>query len=286
MTEYGVNYGDVRDFIINKGVADLFAVGGQIVNPVERVIPLLNFLRSKKFFKSENDSPLADFISAFFSFNRIFGFDWKKVSWDKPAQAGFAQSFLEYIANVVIPLWNNTEVFLSRWISSGQSDDQLSKFAKPLKALLKAMQPSEIFGWLAEHLRFPKMKIRVVDYPNAHGGDFQKLGTFRLAEGIPPKHKKKGILDAWAGLWDKIPELKDENLNKGIDLIGKQIKAAAYEAKYTGDFTYFRQLQKYQLALVNEKVRRDRIAAGDTIVSSSISVQPLLSPAQEEEKKR
>ena len=108
MTEYGVNYGDVRDFIINKGVADLFAVGGQIVNPVERVIPLLNFLRSKKFFKSENDSPLADFISAFFSFNRIFGFDWKKVSWDKPAQAGFAQSFLEYIANVVIPLWNNT----------------------------------------------------------------------------------------------------------------------------------------------------------------------------------
>ena len=162
----------------------------------------------------------------------------------------------------------------------------MSKFAKPLKALLKAMQPSEIFGWLAEHLRFPKMKIRVVDYPNAHGGDFQKLGTFRLAEGIPPKHKKKGILDAWAGLWDKIPELKDENLNKGIDLIGKQIKAAAYEAKYTGDFTYFRQLQKYQLALVNEKVRRDRIAAGDTIVSSSISVQPLLSPAQEEEKKR
>ena len=90
----GVNYGNVRDFMIDGGVIDLFK-GGTVANPIAKAIPLIRELVrmgviAKDGSASHEDMPMVSLIKGYFDRVNIRGFDWRQLAGDRPALAGFA----------------------------------------------------------------------------------------------------------------------------------------------------------------------------------------------------
>ena len=279
-TYFGVNYGDIRDFMIDTGVLQLFSQG-QIIKPVQKTIPLLDKLIDMKVIGKgssvEDGNSMHSLMEAFFAYNRIEGYDWKKMQNDERAQAAFAQSLLEYLALKVIPQWNIVEKLLSNDVTK-KTDETKKAMDEGVQVLANLLSFKGIMEHLSKHLRFPNMKVKVIDFSNARDDhDRELLEQFRKDQGIPNSDEKNQILAQWQGVWSKIPSMNDEELQGSLDNLKKLIGVAAFEAKYTGEFAYEKQLRKFYTAMIKEKDERLKAqAAGDKIVQKPGGIERVM----------
>ncbi len=191
----GMTYGTVRDFMIDKGVIHMFN-RGIIQNTVGTAEPLIEFLTDKGILPkapAEKDAtPIHDLMGGFYSWAGINGYKWTQVDW--AAKAGFAQSFLEYLSFIVLPQWNICEQLLSDDITY-KTDETYKKMHEGITKLHELLTADAIFQFLKDHLRFPNMKIRIIDYANAaNKRDIRKLDSYRWKMGIPTPSEKSDIL--------------------------------------------------------------------------------------------
>ena len=177
----GILYGDVRDFWLDSGALDLFN-NSTIMGTTGAAIPLIEFLIKRgilpKAPSADKATAIHDLMHWFFQMAGIKGYDWKQVVGDEASQAGFAQSFLEYLKYKVLPQWNTVEQLLSDEITYKTHETQ-KKLLKGVILLNSLMSPKGIFDFMYKHLRFPNMEIRLIDYSNAKGDDKDKLDQFR-----------------------------------------------------------------------------------------------------------
>lgn len=266
----GFTYGDVRDFWLDSGALDLFA-NGQIMGTAGAAIPLLQFLIKKNMLpkapKEKNANELHDLMHWFFGLAGIKGYKWNQV--DEYAQAGFAQVFLEYLKYKVLPQWNRVEKLLSDEITYGTQKTQ-SRLTKGVALLNALMSQKNLFDFMYKHLRFPNMEVKLIDYSNAKWLDKFILDKYRKDMGIPDRKGKDAIIKKWQSAWDGIGKLGDEQLDKAIQGMSKLLVKAEFEARFTGDYAYFRQLSKiYQMMEKEKQARLDSQQAGDKIVKKA-----------------
>ena len=95
------------------------------------------------------------------------------------------------------------------------------------------------------------------------------------------------------GKWDKIGSMSDENLDKFINTLKGLMQKAEFEARFSGDYTYLKQLKQYWDRLEKEKqARLDQQASGDKIVKkpgevpTKVLEPPPKTMAEIEEEKR
>lgn len=291
----GIDYGQVRDFWLESGALDLFN-NNTIMGTAGAAIPLIDFLINKKMFPAappvKNGNRIHDLMHWFYNKAGIKGYDWKQVIGDEPSQAGFAQVFLEYLRYKVLPQWNRVEKLLSDEITYKTQKTQ-ARLLKGVILLNTLMSPKGIFAYMDKHLRFPNMKVRIVDYSNAKWGERKKLDWYREQMGIPNAKGKNKILGMLQGKWDKIGDLSDEELEAEINKLQKLMAKAEFEARFTGEYAYFKQLTQYWEKLGKEKqARLDQQANKSKIVKKpgEVATKVLESPpktmAEIEEEKR
>lgn len=244
---------------------------------VGAAIPLLDFLVGKgilpKGTKVEKANRIHDLMSWFFNMASISGYDWKQVMGDEPTQAGFAQVFLEYLKYKVLPQWNIVEKLLSDEITY-KTEDTNAKLLKGVVKLNTLMSQKGIFAFMYKHLRFPNMKIKVIDYSNAHFWEKWKLDSYREQMGIPDDKGKDKILKSWQGIWGKIGSMSDVQLESSINDLKKLMQKAEFEARFSGDYTYLKQLKQFWDRLDKEKqARLDAQSSGNKIVKKAGDVQ-------------
>ena len=254
----GVTYGDVRDFWLDSGALDLFS-NGQIMGTVGAAIPLLQFLIKRDILpkapKVAKSNEIHDLMHWFYGMAGIKGYDWKQVIGDEASQAGFAQVFLEYLKYKVLPQWNRVEQLLSDEITHKTEETQ-TKLLKGVIKLNTLMSQKGIFNFMYKFLRFPNMKVKVIDYSNAGLLDRIKLNQYRKEMGIPDAKGKDAILKTWQGIWSKIGGMSDSQLEESINSLRELMKKAEFEARFTGDYTYLKQLKQFWDRLEKEKQAR------------------------------
>jgi len=145
---------------------------------------------------AKNSNGMHDLMFHYFMHRKIVGYDWEKnVYHDRASQAGFAQSFLEYIKYKILPQWNIVEQLLGADIT--KTNAQTYKAAQDgIKKLVGMFDRTAIYNFLTDHLRFPNMEITIIDFSNAKnkGLSIAPLIYFRTKLGIPLPPKKKQIL--------------------------------------------------------------------------------------------
>lgn len=292
----GFTYGDVRDFWMESGALDLFA-NGQIMGTTGAAIPLLDFLIDKGMFpkapKADKSNRIHDLMHWFFEMAGIKGYTWKQVMGDEVSQAGFAQVFLEYLRYKVLPQWNRVEKLLSDEITYGTQNTQ-SRLTKGVMLLNALMSQKSLFDFMYKHLRFPNMEVKLIDYSNANWLQRKMLDKYRAAMGIPDAKGKDKILKDLQGIWGKIGDMSDEQLEATLGKLSKLMVKAEFEARYTGDYSYLKQLGQYWERLEKEKqARLDQQASGGKIVKKAgeVATKVLEPPPKtlkeiEEEKKK
>lgn len=113
------------------------------------------------------------------------------------------------------------------------------RLVKAITALLALFRAKEIFKFMKDNLRFPHMKVRIIDYSNADRKQKDLLDKYRHDAGIPNRSEKNSILAKWIGLWRRIGELSDVELQKSIDTLPSLISKAEFESRFTGDISYY-----------------------------------------------
>ena len=113
------------------------------------------------------------------------------------------------------------------------------RLVKAITALLSLFRAKEIFKFMKNNLRFPNMKVRIIDYSNADRKQRELLDKYRHDAGIPNRSEKNSILAKWIGLWRRIGELSDVELQKSIDTLPSLISKAEFESRFTGDISYY-----------------------------------------------
>ena len=113
------------------------------------------------------------------------------------------------------------------------------RLVKGITALLALFRAKEIFKFMKDNLRFPNMKVRIIDYSNADSKQRELLDKYRHDAGIPNRSEKNSILAKWIGIWHKIGELSDVELQKSIDTLPSLISKAEFESRFTGDISYY-----------------------------------------------
>ena len=252
---FGIKYGTIRDLMFDGGLFDLLGKG-MIMNTVKSTVPILEWMIKHDLFPGKVgffggvDNALNDLIFNFMKFAGIEGYDWSKVKTDRPTQAAFAQVFLEYLKFIFLPAWNKAELLLSRDISN-QTDETDLKLRKHLWKLHRMLLPKSIFAFMQEHLRFPNMSIKVIDYSNAGKEDRKKLDEYRKQLGILDGSGKNTMLEGLKKIWTQIQEMPDAELKKQANLLRGTMAKAEFEAKYTGDYVFLNQLKQYWGAIKN-----------------------------------
>ena len=146
-----------------------------------------------------------------------------------------------------------------------------------IKLLNALMSQKSLFNFMYKHLRFPNMEVKLIDYSNAGLLDKTKLDKYREEMGIPNSTRKDAILKKWQSAWNGISKLGDEQLDKAIQDMSKMLVKAEFEARFTGDYAYFRQLSKiYQMMEKEKQSRLDAQASGDKIVKKAGDVKTKL----------
>ena len=56
---------------------------------------------------------------------------------------------------------------------------------KQIWVLHKMLQPKSIFAFMQEHLRFPNMKVKIVDESNANASELKMIWGFKRKLGLP-----------------------------------------------------------------------------------------------------
>ena len=74
--------------------------------------------------------------------------------------------FLEYLKYKVLPQWNTVEALLSDNITYKTPESE-KKLSAGIALLNTMMLPKSLFEFMYKHLRFPNMKVKIVDYSNA-----------------------------------------------------------------------------------------------------------------------
>ena len=145
---------------------------------------------------------------------------------------------------MVLPQWKRVEKLVNQ-VKSGTDVD--AKFlTDEIVKLCDMVAEEQIVNWITLHVRFMNMKTTVIDYENATSDEQKKqLDKFRIARGIPIPSERPGILKKWEGLWDRFDAMDAKTLLGYIEEIEKQIKGAAYEAKYTGNHQFEEDLRRY-----------------------------------------
>ena len=184
---HGIKYGAVRDFMIDNGVIWLFNKG-LIVNTVATAIPLIEKLVGMNVIErgdgAKNITAMHHLMWSFYKYAGINGYEWKNS--DYVSQAGFAQCFLEYLCFKVLPQWNKVEQLLSNDITF-KTDKTKKEMKTGIETLLAILSGPGLFQFMKEHLRFPNMRVNLIDYSNAnqYPGAKEKLDKYRESMGIP-----------------------------------------------------------------------------------------------------
>lgn len=290
---FGVKYGAIRDFWLESGALDLFR-GNSIYGTTKVATPLIEFLVKRKILNKAPgaENALQHLMHWFYKFSGITGFSWSQVMGQDADQAGFAQVFLEYLKYKVLPQWNIVEKLLGDDITY-RSDETKQKMQEGVSLLSQLMSQKSIFDFMFKHLRFPNMKVKIVDYTNASESQRKTLDKYRAEMGIPDAKGKNDILKNWQGIWGKIGDMSDEELETAASTLQKLMAKAEFEARYTGNYTYLNQLTQYWDKLAKEQETRfDQKANGDKIVKKSGEVAtkvlepPPKSMAEIEEQKK
>lgn len=158
---------------------------------------------------------------------------------------------------MVLPQWNICEQLLSDDITY-KTDETWAKMKEGVEKLHELLFADNIFKFLKAHLRFPTMKVNIIDYANAdqYPGALRKLDNYRKSMGIPIPAEKSQILKKLQPMWGNIPNMSDQELQSNIDYVQKILSGARLESKYTGDMVFENQLSKYMLAFTKEKQAR------------------------------
>ena len=201
----GIDYGDVRDFMIDEGVINMFS-SGTIMAPIKKAIPLIDEMIDELGFPKAPDVPdhnyMHDLMWGFFNHVGFKGYDWNVAKQNDAILAGFAQIFLEYFAHKVMPEWNIAEQKLSDALSSGGifgGDERENNIMyAELHTLHKLFKPGPIYDFMKEYLRFPLMETNVIDYENASGPrELITLDMYRNQHGFWNRKQKEEVNAAW-----------------------------------------------------------------------------------------
>ena len=169
----GFSYGQVRDLMLLDGGVVASFKKRQIKNTTITAIPILEQLIKMNVLSKtpspeggEKPTAMHDLMWTYFKWtgdvviNNGYGdsnrYDWKKAATDRVSQAGFAQSFLEYLIFNVMPQWNVVEQLLMDDVTY-QTNDTAKKLAKAIVDLHAKFNKGRILEFLDEHLRFPSM---------------------------------------------------------------------------------------------------------------------------------
>jgi hypothetical protein len=169
----GFSYGQVRDLMLLDGGVVASFKKRQIKNTTLTAIPILEQLIKMNVLSKapspeggEKPTAMHDLMWTYFKWtgdvviNNGYGdcdrYDWKKAATDRVSQAGFAQSFLEYLIFNVMPQWNVVEQLLMDDVTY-QTNDTAKKLAKAIVDLHAKFNKGRILEFLDEHLRFPSM---------------------------------------------------------------------------------------------------------------------------------
>ena len=98
---------------------------------------------------------------------------------------------LEYLAIRVMPLWNATEQLLSKAMTYPDNKLFQGLLTKSIVKLTSMMNQESIMRHLGKYLRFPHMKVNVIDYGNANAWQALKLDKFRDELGILSRAGRK-----------------------------------------------------------------------------------------------
>lgn len=295
---FGIKYGTIRNLMFDAGLFELLT-RGTIMNTVGSVVPVLEWMVKKGLMPGKKswlgvDNALSDLMQNFFEFAGIKGYDWNKVKTSKKVLAGFAQSFLEYFKFKFLPVWNWIEGLLSKDISN-QTPGTEKVLRRALIKLHETILPKNIFKFMLQHLRFPTMQVNLIDYSNADAQGKKKIDEYKAKLGIPSLAEKEGILGQWSSIWGKIGQMPDAALETSIEKLKAQIQKAEFEARFTGDYTYFKQLKQYWTKMHDERNKRlteqiqgNKVVkkAGDIQQSTKIVEPPPKSLAEIEEERR
>lgn len=117
-----ISYGTIRDLMFDHGVLDAFG-NRQIINTIGTASRIIGSFKELGILHKapdvKNPNGLHDLMFHYFMHRKIAGYDWEKNAYhDTASQAGFAQSFLEYIKYKILPQWNLVESLLSHDITN------------------------------------------------------------------------------------------------------------------------------------------------------------------------
>ena len=292
---FGIKYGAIRDFWMESGAIDLFR-GKSIYGTTKVATPLIEFLVKRKILNKAPGAKnaLQHLMHWFYKFRGITGFVWRQVMGEERDQAGFAQVFLEYLKYKVLPQWNVVERLLGDDLTY-RSAETNQKMLKGVELLSQLMNQKSLFEFMNDHLRFPNMEISIIDYSNAKGLEQRMtLDKYRSDMGIPDAKGKDKILKEWQDIWAKMGNMSDEELEAAINKMRGYMAKAEFEARFTGNYAYYKQLTQYWDKLGSEKqARLDQQASGDKIVklAGQVATKVLEPPPKtmteiEEEKKK
>lgn len=137
-----------------------------------------------------------------------------------------------------MPVWNAMEKMVSAFMTNPSKRNKAAA-QKTIKRLHRLLTMKNIMTFLTRQLRFPNMKITIIDYSNAGWGDRKKLDMYRRKIGIKDNKEKNTVLRSMKKLMPTLPKMDDEKLAKVVDWVKKELKNAAFEAKHTGERAYF-----------------------------------------------
>ena len=260
----GISYGKVRDLMLGGGIVASFN-RKQIKNTTLTAIPILEQL-IKMNVLSKAPSPegggkrtaMHDLMWTYFNWTGdVKDYNWKNAATNLPSQAGFAQSFLEYLIFNVMPQWNVVEQLLMDDVTY-QTDDTAKKLAKAILNLHAKFDKGSILKFLDEHLRFPNMKVKLLTLSNARGNDRDKILKYMKDLGILNPKEKNKELQTWQTMWPNLSSLTDKELHANMKTMMERMKSAQIEVKATGDLTYMNQLKKFYQGFAKELEARER----------------------------
>lgn len=199
----GVNYGDVRDLMIDKGILGLFN-DGTVSAPIVKANTIIDNLTGNGIGYSALDGSIEkqEELSHTFSANEdgIFHLMWQYFKRegitgfslddtyglrnDKGAQAAFAQSLLEHFALNVIPQWNTVEDLLGKVIKA--NGDGTPLLEKNIAKLTEMISKKGILDHLVKYIRFPNIKTKIIDESNANWFQKLKIDYYKKELGITP----------------------------------------------------------------------------------------------------
>lgn len=165
---------------------------------------------------------------------------------------------------MVIPAWNKTETLLHNLFSFYGSKDKKEKLklalTKQIYNLNKLFTQKSIVDFIYDHLRFPNMKVKVIDYSNATKAQRKQIDEYRKKMGIPDDEEKKKILKQL----NRLDEIKEsDKIMAEMKELRKIINKAKFESRFTGARRWFldmleNKMFSLQKAYVNAKTLEEQ----------------------------